>query len=97
VEKMTIKAYARKHKMSIFQVVKMVKSGSLKSEVTQEEGKEVTYVLLEKNSPQKEQKIASLPQTDRGEMMALKKEIATLNKRLSVLENELYTLRKMVK
>jgi len=50
MERMTIKNYATRNKLSIFNVVKMVKSGALKSEVVEENGKEVTYILAEKDS-----------------------------------------------
>jgi polyhydroxyalkanoate synthesis regulator phasin len=45
MKKMTLKAYAVKHKISLFNVVKMVKSGQLQSEVVEENGKEITYIL----------------------------------------------------
>ena len=48
MEKITIKAYAVKHKLSIFNVMKMVKSGKLKdNRIEEEEGKEKTYILLD--------------------------------------------------
>ena len=47
MERMTIKAYATKHKLSIFNVVKMVKSGQLESEIVEENGKEVTYIVAD--------------------------------------------------
>ena len=47
MQKVTIKAYAISHKLSIFNVMKMVKSGKLKSEMVEEEGREVTYILLD--------------------------------------------------
>ena len=42
MQKITIKAYAVKHKLSIFNVMKMVKSGKLKIEIAEENGKEIT-------------------------------------------------------
>ncbi|HIP18222.1 MAG TPA: hypothetical protein EYG78_02675 [Sulfurovum sp.] len=50
MERMTIKAYAVKNKLSIFNVMKMVKSGKVKSEVFQEKGREVTYILYDEES-----------------------------------------------
>jgi len=47
MQKVTIKAYAVSHKLSIFNVMKMLKAGKLKSEVVEEEGREVTYILLD--------------------------------------------------
>jgi len=50
MERVTLKSYAVKHKLSLFNVVKMVKSGQLKSETVEENGKEVTYILSEAHS-----------------------------------------------
>jgi len=50
MERMTLKSYAVKHKLSLFNVVKMIKSGELKSETVEENGKEVTYILPEQSS-----------------------------------------------
>jgi len=47
MKKISIKAYAVKHKLSIFNVMKMVKSGKLKSKTEEEKGKEITYILLD--------------------------------------------------
>ena len=40
MEKISIKAYAAKHKLSIFNVVKMTKSGQLPTQTVEENGKE---------------------------------------------------------
>ncbi len=50
MERMTIKAYAVKHKLSMFNVMKMVKSGKVKSEVTEEKGREITYIVCDEES-----------------------------------------------
>jgi DNA-binding transcriptional regulator PaaX len=47
---MTLKQYAVRSKLSLFNVVKMVKSGELKSETVEENGKEVTYILADKST-----------------------------------------------
>ncbi len=55
--RMTLKQYAVKHKLSLFNVVKMVKSGQLQSETVEEDGKEATYILpQDTETPQKSQK-----------------------------------------
>ena len=56
MERMTMKRYAVKHKLSLFNVVKMIKSGQLKSETVEENGKEVTYILDQNHLPQSESK-----------------------------------------
>jgi hypothetical protein len=50
MERMTLKQYAVRSKLSLFNVVKMVKSGELKSQTVEENGKEVTYVLADKDA-----------------------------------------------
>ena len=50
MNKITIKAYAVKHKLSIYNVMKMIKSGKVKSEVLEEDGREVTYILFNNDS-----------------------------------------------
>ena len=47
MEKMTMKAYAVKHKLSLFNVVKLIKSGKVKSETVTEDGREKVYILLD--------------------------------------------------
>ena len=47
MDKISIKAYAKKHKLSIFNVVKMAKSGQIPTETIVEEGKDVIYVLID--------------------------------------------------
>ena len=60
MKKLTMKAYAVKHKLSIFNVIKMLKSGKLKSMIEEEEGKEITYILLD-NEIEKEIKEKIIP------------------------------------
>ena len=50
MERITLKAYAVKHKLSIFNVMKMVKTEKVKSEVFTEKGREVTYILYDEES-----------------------------------------------
>jgi len=40
MERMSIKTYAARNKLSMFNVVKMIKAGKLKSETVEEAGKE---------------------------------------------------------
>ena len=47
MEKMTITAYAVKHKLSIFNVMKMIKSNTLKTKIENKNGKETTYILID--------------------------------------------------
>ena len=89
MEQMTIKAYATKHKLSIFNVVKMVKSGQLKSEIVEEDGKEVTYVITERSgSTQKQQ--AKLEERTKE---SLEEKVACLEQDVAIMKRELDALK----
>ncbi len=47
MEKISIKSYAVKHKLSMFNVIKMTKSGQLPTETVVENGKDVVYILID--------------------------------------------------
>ena len=85
MEKISIKSYAAKHKLSIFNVVKMTKSGQVPTETVVENGKDVVYILLDENV-EKEVKKAIVsneskePYSLRKENERLKKEIEKLKK-----------------
>lgn len=92
MEKLTIKAYAAKHKLSIFNVVKMTKSGQLPTQIVEENGKETVYILIDDdvekmveksivNESQKE------PYSLRKENERLKEEIKQLKKEIAELKN----------
>ena len=53
MEKVTLREYAKRHKLSYFNVMKMAKNGDVKSVVEVEEGKEVTYVLIDEEQEKK--------------------------------------------
>jgi predicted Zn-dependent protease len=50
MEKLTLRAYAQKHKISFFNVMKMVKKRELKTVTVEENGKEVEYVLADQQN-----------------------------------------------
>ena len=83
--KITLKAYAVKHKMSMFQVVKLVKSGQLKSETVEEEGGNVVYIIEEKEGILDVIDGSKKRESEQDEPLAV---------RVSALENELALLRK---
>ncbi len=87
MEKLTIKAYALKHKLSIFNVMKMVKSGKLKTIEAYEEGKEVRYIILD-DATEEEVKASIVPLKER--------ESATLRQELQELRREVEALKKRV-
>lgn len=92
MEKLTIKAYASKHKLSIFNVVKMTKSGEVPTETVTENGKEVTYILIDDNVENKVKnrivkKSDSEPYSLKKENEQLKKEIQKLKEEIALLKN----------
>jgi len=94
LERITIKAYAVKHKLSIFNVMKMVKSGKVQSEVFNEKGREVTYILFDEESEKeiREQIVPMEQKNDlilRDEIKFLKKEIQLLKEDVAELKNRL--------
>ena len=96
--RMTIKEYAVKHRLSIFNVVKMVKSGELKSETVSEEGKETLYILLDKEKEKEKEireKIVS-PTESMGETV-LKRDVERLTREVRALRAELEALKRELK
>ncbi len=94
MERMTIKAYAVKHKLSIFNVMKMIRAGEVKSEVFQEKGREVTYILYDEES-EKEISEQIVPLEQKNEI-DLKQEMLTLKKELTRLHEEVEVLKKKI-
>ncbi len=92
MERITIKAYAVKHKLSIFNVMKMLKSGKVKSEVFNEKGREVTYILFDEET-EKEIREQIVPVEQKGDLM-LREELKFLRKELQILKEEVEELKK---
>jgi flagellar motility protein MotE (MotC chaperone) len=92
MEKVSIKAYAVKHKLSIFNVVKMTKSGQLQTETVVENGKDVVYILIDKDVENEVTKSIvreenKAPYSMRKENERLKKEIEKLKEEIVALKN----------
>ena len=92
MQRVTIKAYAVKHKLSIFNVMKMVKTGKLKTDIVEENGKEITYILLDETI-EKEVQEGIVPIEEKEEVSA-KEMIKVLQKKVRVLREELEMLKK---
>jgi len=92
VQQITIKAYAVKHKLSIFNVMKMVKSGKLKTEILEEEGKEITYILLDE-AIEKEIQDSIVP-IEEQEELTLREIVKVLQKEVKFLREEIEELKK---
>jgi len=87
MERMSIKAYAAKHKLSMFNVVKMVKSGELKSETVEENGKEVTYIVAS------ERPVSQKGGDQERDGATLEAKVAQLERDVSILKRELDALK----
>ncbi|HSR74499.1 MAG TPA: hypothetical protein VLL31_06610 [Sulfurovum sp.] len=92
MEKISIKAYAARHKLSIFNVVKMTKSGQLPTETVKENGKEVVYILLDNDVEKRVEKTvvkeeSKVPYSLKKENERLKKEIKELKEEIARLKN----------
>ena len=94
MEKISIKAYATKHKLSIFNVVKMTKSGKIPTETVVENGKYVLYILIDE-AVEKEVSEAIIP-AENKEPYSLRKENERLKKEIVKLEEEIILLKKRV-
>jgi len=93
MERMPIKTYATRNKLSMFNVVKMIKSGALKSEVVEEDGKEVTYILIDENEEPLKRQTES-----KGKAKApdLAEKVARLEQDVAILKRELDALKMSV-
>jgi len=94
LERITIKAYAIKYKLSIFNVMKMVKSGKVKSEVFQEKGREVTYILFDEET-EKEIREQIVPMEHKEEFI-LREEMKFLRKEIQLLREDVEELKKKI-
>ena len=94
MERITIKAYAVKHKLSIFNVMKMLKSGKVQSEVFNEKGREVTYILFDEET-EKEIKEQIVPIEQKEDLM-LREEIKFLRKEIQLLREDVEVLKKKI-
>jgi len=94
MQKVTIKAYAVSHKLSIFNVMKMVKSGKLKSEVINENGKEMTYIVMDE-AIEAEVKEGIIPMEKTAEAK-LQEEMKMLSNEVALLRAEIAGLKKQL-
>jgi len=94
MEKITMKAYAVKHKLSLFNVVKMTKSGNIPTETVVENGKDVLYVLIDE-AVEKEVS-QSIVRAENKEPYSLRKENERLKKEIEELKEEIIVLKKRV-
>ena len=89
-----MKAYAVKHKLSLFNVVKMTKSGNIPTEIVMENGKDVLYILIDE-AVEKEVSKAIVPAENKVPY-SLRKENERLKKEIVKLKEEIILLKKRV-
>jgi len=94
MEKISIKSYAVRHKLSIFNVVKMTKSGKVPTETVVENGRDVVYILINEDVESEVRK-AIVPEQSR-EPYSLRKENARLKKEIEKLKEEITILKNRV-
>jgi cell division protein FtsB len=94
MEKMSLKAYAVKHKLSLFNVVKMTKLGQVPTETVQENGKDVLYILIDEEVEKKVTQ--SIVPAESKAPYSLRKENERLKKEIEKLKEEIITLKKRV-
>ncbi len=82
MEKVTLREYAKRHKLSFFNVMKMVKTGEVKSII--EDDKE--YIILEE---EREKEIAEVIANEKSKPLSLEEENELLKKEILMLKKAL--------
>ena len=86
MKEVTLRAYAQMHKLSYFNVMKMVKNGDVKSVTKMENNKEVQYVLVEE---EQEKRVSENIIETSAKSLTLQEENALLKKEIARLKEEL--------
>ena len=88
MKRLTLKQYATKNRVSIFNVIKMIQRGELEAVEEESDGKKIVYVILseEKKDNESGDDIVSSDEDARDEMEKLLKTIDKLNSEISELK-----------
>jgi len=86
MKQVSLRAYAQIHKLSYFNVMKMVKNGDVKSTTINENGKDVQYVLVEE---EQEKNISNNIIKTSAQKLTLKEENILLKREVERLKEEL--------
>jgi hypothetical protein len=88
MKRLTLKQYATKNRVSIFNVIKMIQRGELEAVEEESDGKKIVYVILseEKKDNESGDDIVSSDEEARDEMEKLLKTIDRLNSEISELK-----------
>ena len=85
---LSIKAYAQKHKLSLFMVMKKTKSGELESQEVEIDGK-MRMMIVE--HPQEEKRRNDLPPTLDAQVKELQQEVRYLHQEIALLKKKMQT------
>jgi predicted cupin superfamily sugar epimerase len=86
MKRVSLREYSKLHKLSYFNVMKMVKGGDVKSEIVKEDGKDVAYILIDKVQ---EKKVSEAIIETSAQKLSLKDENRLLKKEIERLKIEL--------
>ena len=86
MKKLTLRAYAKLHKLSYFNVMKMAKNGDVKSVIEEVDGKEVQYIVVEE---EQEKRVSENIIETSAQKLTLKEENELLKKEIERLKAEL--------
>ena len=86
MKKLTLRAYAKLHKLSYFNVMKMAKNGDVKSVIEEVDGKEVQYVVVEE---EQEKRVSENIIETSAQKLTLQEENKLLKKEIERLKAEL--------
>ncbi len=86
MKKLTLREYAKLHKLSYFNVMKMAKNGDVKSVIEEVDGKEVQYIVVEE---EQEKRISESIIETSAQKLTLKEENKLLKKEIERLKAEL--------
>ena len=86
MKKVTLREYSKLHKISYFNVMKMVRGGDVKSEIVHENGKDVSYILIDEVE---EKKVSEVITETSTQTLTLEDENALLRKEIERLKAEL--------
>ena len=86
MKKVTLREYAQMHKLSYFNVMKMVRTQKIKSIMIEENGAEVEYIIMDE---EQEKKVSDSILETSEKSMTLLEENAVLKKEIDRLKAEL--------
>jgi hypothetical protein len=86
MKRVTLREYSKLHKLSYFNVMKMLKGGDVKSEIVNENGKDVAYILIDELI---EKRVSEAIIETSAQKLSLKDENTLLKKEIERLKLEL--------